>query len=103
MPGRQMPETGELFSFDKIAHLGVFCILNFLMIIGLSKQFTFISLRKNAVSYGTVLSALYAGILELGQSIIPERSSNAADMAFNLAGVFFGFLIFFLVYKFSNV
>ncbi|MCK5468582.1 MAG: VanZ family protein, partial [Cyclobacteriaceae bacterium] len=51
MPGQQMPETGDLFSFDKLAHLGVFCILCFLMVIGLAKQYTFPVLKRNPARY----------------------------------------------------
>ena len=35
-PGQEMPEMGDLFSFDKLAHLGVFGILSFFMILGFS-------------------------------------------------------------------
>ncbi len=103
MPGQQMPQIGDLFSFDKIAHLGVFCILCFFMIVGFSKQWSFKILKKYAVRYGLLISVVYASILELGQSVIPDRSSNIYDMAFNLSGVCLGYLLFLLVYKFSFV
>ncbi|NJN26051.1 MAG: VanZ family protein [Cyclobacteriaceae bacterium] len=103
MPGQQMPQTGNLFSFDKIAHLGVFSVLSFLMIHGLAKQSAMPGWRKHSKAYGVLISATYAGLLEFGQSLIPERNADYYDMAFNLSGVFLGFLIFLLIYKFSIV
>lgn len=103
MPGQQMPEIDNLFSFDKFAHLGVFCILNFLMIVGFSKQFTYPKLNRNPLRYGMIVSTVYASILELSQSIIPDRYANYQDMAFNLIGVLIGGLFFLLIYKFSFI
>lgn len=103
MPGQQMPEIGDLFSFDKLAHLGVFSILSFLMVIGFSKQYTYHKLNKRPVSYGLIISTVYASILELGQSIVPGRYANYYDMTFNLLGVLIGVLVFLLIYKFSFI
>ena len=101
MPGQQMPEIGDIFSFDKLAHLGVFCILSFLMIIGFTKQYTFSTLKKYPVRYSLIISSAYASVLELGQSIVPDRYANFYDMAFNLAGVFAGYILFLLIYKYK--
>ena len=101
MPGQQMPSFGDLFSFDKLAHLGVFGVLCFLMIIGFTKQVTFPKIRSNPVKYSLIISLTYASILELGQALIPGRYANFFDMAFNIAGVFLGYLLYLLIYKFS--
>lgn len=103
MPGQEMPKMGDLFSFDKLAHLGVFCILCFLMIIGFTKQHQFLKLNKNPVRYSLIISCSYASILELGQAIVPERYANFYDLAFNLGGVFIGYLVYVLIYKLSFV
>jgi VanZ family protein len=103
MPGQQMPETGGLFSFDKLAHLGVFCVLCFLMIIGFTKQYTFPVLKRNPARYSLIISSTYASLLELSQSIIPDRYTSFYDLASNLAGVLIGYVIFLLIYKFSFV
>jgi VanZ family protein len=103
MPGQEMPEMGDLFSFDKLAHLGVFGILSFFMILGFSKQYTFPGLKSNPIRYALIISTLYASILELGQSLIPDRYANYYDMTFNLLGVFIGAIIFLLIYKFSFI
>jgi VanZ family protein len=101
MPGQQFPELGNLFSFDKLAHLGVFALLSFLMIIGFTKQYTNLNFKQNAVKYSLVISLSYALILELGQSIVPGRYANFYDMAFNTLGVMLGYLFYLLIYKFS--
>ena len=98
-----MPEIGDIFSFDKLAHLGVFSILSFLMIIGFTKQFAFSGLKRNPVKYSLIISSAYACVLELGQSIIPDRYANIYDMTFNLAGVLLGYVLFLLIYKYSFV
>ena len=103
MPGQQMPEIGDIFSFDKLAHLGVFSILSFLMIIGFTKQYAFSGLKRNPVRYSLIISSAYASVLELGQSIIPDRYANFYDMTFNLAGVLLGYVLFLLIYKYSFV
>jgi VanZ family protein len=101
MPGQQLPALGNLFSFDKLAHLGVFAILSFMFIVGFTKQFTYLKLRRNAVKYSMIISLSYALILEAGQSIVPGRYTNFYDMAFNTIGVLLGYLFYLLVYKFS--
>ena len=103
MPGQQMPDLGDLFSFDKLAHLGVFCVLCFFMIVGFTKQYSIPRLKKNPVTYSLIISASYASVLELGQSIIPDRYANFYDMAFNLTGVLLGYILFLLVYKLTFV
>jgi VanZ family protein len=101
MPGQQVPELGNLFSFDKLAHLGVFAVLVFLLLIGFAKQHQFPRLRRYSVRYSMVISLMYAAVLELGQSIVPERYANFFDMAFILLGVLLGYLFFLIIYKLS--
>ncbi len=101
MPGQQFPELGDLFSFDKLAHLGVFAILALLMIIGLSKQSRYPKLRANSIKFSIIISLTYASILELGQELIPDRYANFYDMAFNTLGVLIGYLFFLIIYKLS--
>ena len=103
MPGKEMPDIQDLFSFDKIAHLGVFSILSFLMIVGFTKQHTFQGLAKSPVKYSLAISGTYGTILELGQAIVPDRYANFYDLAFNLMGVLIGYIFYILIYKFSFV
>ena len=99
MPGQQFPELGDLFSFDKLAHLGVFAILALLMIVGFSKQQRYPKLQANSVKYSIIISLAYASVLELGQALIPDRYANFYDMAFNTMGVLMGYLFFLIIYK----
>ena len=101
MPGQQFPALGDLFSFDKLAHLGVFAILTLLMIIGFSKQYRYPKLRANSIKFSIIISMAYASILELGQALIPDRYANFYDMAFNTMGVLMGYLFFLIIYKLS--
>jgi VanZ family protein len=101
MPGQQLPETGGLFSFDKVAHFSVFAILSFLLILGFAKQHTNIKLKEQHVLYGLAISLLYASILELSQALVPDRQMNIFDLIANTTGVISGYLLFLLIYKFS--
>ena len=103
MPGEKMPDLGDVFNFDKLAHSGVFCILTFLMIIGFSKQFRFQKLKTDPAKYSMIISGIYAGGLELGQAIVPDRYANFYDLSFNVLGVLLGYTLFLIVYKFSFV
>jgi VanZ family protein len=103
MPGEKMPETGDLFSFDKIAHTAVFCVLTFLTIIGFSKQFKYQKLRNSPLKYSVLLCAIYASTLEVGQAMVPDRYANFFDLAFNMLGVLMGYVVFMIVYKLSFV
>jgi VanZ family protein len=69
------------------------------MIVGFTKQTRYFRLRQNPVKYSLAISLSYASILELGQAFIPDRYANIYDIAFNLAGVVLGYLIFIIIYK----
>ncbi|MCG8308652.1 MAG: VanZ family protein [Cytophagales bacterium] len=71
------------------------------MIIGFTKQGSFSLLKSNPVKYSLIISTSYAGVLELVQAIIPGRHANFYDLTFNFLGVFIGYAIFVLIYKFS--
>lgn len=101
MPGGAMPETNiwDFLSFDKIAHFSVFAILCFLLILGFSKQYSFLFIRHHAVKLSIIISLLYGTLIELLQTIIPDRGFELPDMLANTIGVFVGWLIFHLIYK----
>ncbi|WNB17380.1 VanZ family protein [Marivirga arenosa] len=96
-----MPLTNiwDVLSFDKIAHFIVFALLTFLFILGFSKQYTFLYFRYNAEILATGISFLYGLIIELGQTLIPERGLEFTDIMANSVGVFAGWFVFYLIYK----
>ena len=102
-PGESMPRTNlwqELLSFDKVAHFFVFSILVFLMIVGLSKQYTYEMLRRKAVIYSLSVSVGYGFLIEAIQYTIPDRSFELSDLIANTTGCFIGYGLFYLLYKF---
>lgn len=100
-PGESMPITNvwELLSFDKIAHFFVFAVLSFLLILGFSKQYTFLFFRYYAVHLAIGISLLYGLIIEIGQTFIPERGLEPLDILANTIGVFAGWFVFYVIYK----
>jgi VanZ family protein len=101
MPGQQFPELGNLFSFDNWLIPGFSLFLVLLMIIGFTKQQKFSKLREKPIKYSLLISLFYASILELSQSLIPDRYANFYDMAFHILGVLVGYIFFLLIYKLS--
>ncbi len=102
-PGENMPSTSlwdELLSLDKIAHLFIFSVLVFLMIVGLSKQYAYVYLRKYALKISVITGIVYGIIIEIIQQFIPGRSFELADIVADSVGCLIGLGLFFIVYKF---
>ena len=98
-----MPDTDiwEILTFDKFAHFFVFAVLVFLLIIGLTKQHTYVSLRFKATKMSLIIGIGYGLFLELLQSFIPDRTFDPVDMLANTIGCFLGSFLFYMVYKFN--
>ncbi|HET8860764.1 VanZ family protein [Marivirga sp.] len=94
-----MTNVWDIFGFDKIAHFSVFAILSFLLILGFSKQYTFLFVRYNAVILSISISFMYGLTIELVQTLIPERGLELSDIIANTVGVFAGWIVFYLIYK----
>ena len=103
MPGNNMPDTNiwDVLTFDKFAHFFVFAVLVFLLVIGFTKQHTYIWLKFNAVKSALAISIGYSLLLETGQSLVPDRTFDLVDMLANTIGCFLGSLLFYFVYKFN--
>ncbi len=101
LPGQHMPTTldWDMLSFDKLAHMGVFCLLVFLTNIGSIKQSSYKYLKRNAYSTSIGFGITYGLIIELLQSAIPGRSLEWNDLLANIIGCILGFVIFWLIYK----
>jgi VanZ family protein len=100
-PGESMPITNvwDFLSFDKIAHFFVFAVLCFLLILGFSKQYTFLYFRYKAIPLAIGISIVYGLAIEIGQTFIPERGLELSDILANSLGVFAGWFVFYLIYK----
>lgn len=97
-----MPETSlwsELLSFDKVAHFSVFSILTVLMIVGLTKQYSYLFLRRKAINISLLTGIVYGLLIEIIQQLIPGRHFELADVIANSFGCFIGVGIFYLIYK----
>ena len=103
MPGNNMPDTNiwNILTFDKFAHLFVFAVLVFLLIIGYTKQYTYTWLKFNAVKSSLITGVGYSFVLEVSQALVPERTFDLTDMLANTIGCFLGSLLFYFVYKFN--
>ena len=100
-PGHSMPETDiwGWLGFDKVAHLFVFAVLVFLMIVGFSKQYTYLFLRDRAVVASLIICLVYGLLIECIQALIPNRSLEYSDILADMFGCGIGYAIFFGVYK----
>lgn len=101
LPSTFMPATTvwDLFSFDSFAHIFLFSVLVFLMIVGLKKQFSFPQFRHYAIRYAFLISLIYGAIIELLQHyFIYGRDGNMVDFVSNSIGCLLGIIFFKWVY-----
>lgn len=103
MPGKNMPDTGiwNFLTFDKFAHFFCFSVLVFLLIIGLTKQHTYMLLRFRAVKYSLMIGIGYGFLVESIQAFVPDRTFELGDLLANTIGCFLGVGVFYLIYKFN--
>lgn len=101
LPSTSMPSLSiwELFSFDSFAHAFLFTVLCFLMIVGLTKQFTYLKLRHYAIRSSLLISTLFGVSIELMQHFfIYGRQGDIFDVIANTTGCLIGIVLFKLVY-----
>ena len=100
-PGEYIPEITlwEILTFDKLAHIGIFTILAFLMIIGFIKQSDYMILRMHPVRASIIIAVSYGLIIEGIQSFIPGREVELNDIIANTLGSLIGSVLFFVIYK----
>lgn len=86
-PGEQLPPSPFL-DFDKLIHLGIFAILQLLLLRGLLLQQNFPLLKKNYLLFATFLSVDYGVLMEVLQGFVfRNRSFDWFDIIANVAGV----------------
>lgn len=89
----------DLFSFDSLAHATMFAILCFLMIVGLTKQFTYPKLQHFAIRASLAVSTLFGIAIEILQfTLVPGRSAEIMDIVSNTIGCLIGIVVFKWVY-----
>ncbi|MEJ8756461.1 VanZ family protein [Pontibacter sp. H259] len=101
LPASSMPSVSvwDLLSFDSFAHAGMFAILCFLMIVGMSKQFSYPKLKHHAVLSSFIISLVFGLVIELIQfTLIPGRSAEFMDVVSNTIGCVIGIVIFKWIY-----
>lgn len=100
-PGKSMPSTDlwVMLSFDKVAHFIVFGVFSMLLIIGFTKQYSYLFMRYHAAKMAVGTSLFVGLLIEIIQSFIPGRSLEVYDLLANSIGAFIGFGFFYLIYK----
>lgn len=87
------------FSVDTFAHAFLFCVLVFLMIVGLTKQYTSPWLRHYAVRASLLISTGFGILVELLQHfLIYGRHGDIFDVLANTIGCLFGLVVFKWIY-----
>ncbi|WP_276498838.1 VanZ family protein [Pontibacter litorisediminis] len=102
LPSTSLPASlsiWELLSFDSFAHAFMFCVLCFLMTVGMSKQFTFPRVKNYAVRSSLFISTCFGISIELMQHFfIYGRQGDIIDVLANTIGCLLGILLFKLIY-----
>ncbi|AKD05503.1 vanz family protein [Pontibacter korlensis] len=102
LPSTSLPSTlsiWEILSFDSFAHAFMFCVLCFLMIVGLTKQFTYPHLHHYAIRASLVISTSFGIAIELMQHFfIYGRQGDIVDIMANTIGCLLGIVLFKWIY-----
>lgn len=101
LPGKDVPDMSlwSLLTPDKIFHSVIFGFFVLLLIIGFTKQHTFIYLYYHAKSTAIIFGIIYGGITEILQMIVfTERTADIMDFAANSIGCFLGLIVFYIIY-----
>ena len=101
LPSTALPSTSawDLLTFDSFAHIFLFAVLTFLMIVGLKKQFTNTKLRHYAIRYSLLICTLYGIAIELLQEfVIYGRQGDIIDVVSNAIGCLVGIIVFKWIY-----
>jgi VanZ family protein len=99
LPGQEMPPTGDLLLFDRVAHAFVFMVWVLLLIVGFKKQTTVLYLHYYAERAAIFIALLYSALLEELQFFSAGRTFEWEDLLMNTVGVLMGWILFFIIYK----
>jgi VanZ family protein len=97
MPSNEVPSASGI-KLDKIVHFCLFFCFTFSLIIGLLKQYYFKIMNRNALKYTVFIAVFLALITEVLQYfMLLGRSFDWSDILFNILGILFAVIIFFLI------
>ncbi|MCB5247703.1 MAG: VanZ family protein [Candidatus Cloacimonetes bacterium] len=82
LPGRQLPSP-QVFSLDKLGHIGVYLVLGLLT----NRAARLLGFRWKQLWWVYLLLLVTAGLDELHQLYIPQRSVSVWDFAANALGL----------------
>jgi VanZ family protein len=88
--------------FDKLAHFLEFCLLSFILCVGLSKQHTYIAIRFTALKTSLIVCLVYALVLAVIHLFIAKEYFEIADLLAAFLGCFIGCGIFYLIYLYKS-
>ncbi|KYG81847.1 hypothetical protein MB14_00175 [Roseivirga ehrenbergii] len=93
LPQDSFPES-KLLSYDKLAHLGVFGILSFLVLLGKRNRKDKARLENKYLIRSLTICIVYGLVLELLQSVVPGRMTDIYDLLANTIGAIAGVVVF---------
>ncbi|MBS1730332.1 MAG: VanZ family protein [Bacteroidetes bacterium] len=99
IPGNDLPKNEflQLIHFDKWVHIGLFCGLNFLFILGLIQKGTF---SKKTFIICSIACVLYGITMEYVQKYFAfERSFDITDILADTVGVVIGYFVAIYMYN----
>lgn len=92
-------EPWDLLRLDKIAHMGMFAMMFFVLMVAFRKQGEFRRLKFHARKFSLVITILYGAVLEFYQgAFFVERTSDLIDFFANTIGAFMGIILFRIIY-----
>lgn len=101
LPGKDVPDMSlwNLLTPDKIFHSAIFGIFVLLLIIGFTKQQSYIYLYYHAKPVAVIFGIFYGGFTELLQIFVfTERKADLLDFISNTIGCFLGLIAFYFIY-----
>ena len=97
IPSKELPDFSfwKLFSFDKIAHVVMYCIFSFQVMKSCVRQYANWTLRYNAAKVAAITSIVYGGLIEVFQEyVLRDRHGDWIDLISNIIGTFIGIWLF---------
>lgn len=94
-----IPKWGGFPYWDKVIHFGLFAVTGFVSVFGASFLSSFVA----RLLFGLVFGLALAAVTELGQYLIPSRDPDLYDFFADLAGLFFGLLVYTVFFFYNKL